>query len=115
MTIPIRSANCPPGLEYLTTIDKLLVKQRVTVFELNNKFKIKNALGQNVSVFSSVFAALIDNMSILNSYQNIRSKTQVVGIAFYIVIRLILIRFIGQMTMLIWLANVVSEITVHSM
>lgn len=46
--------NCPPGLEYLTTIDQLLVKQKVelleafTGFETNNKFTIKNSLGQKV-------------------------------------------------------------------
>lgn len=50
------AANCPPGLEYLTTIDQLLVKQKVelleafTGFETNNKFTIKNSLGQKVSV-----------------------------------------------------------------
>lgn len=46
--------GCPPGLEYLTTIDQLLVKQKVelleafTGFETNNKFTIKNSLGQKV-------------------------------------------------------------------
>lgn len=46
--------NCPPGLEYLTSIDQLLVKQKVelleafTGFETNNKFTIKNSLGQKV-------------------------------------------------------------------
>lgn len=54
MTIPVGIPNCPPGLEYLTLIDQLLVKQKVnllevmTGFEQNNKFTIKNALGQNV-------------------------------------------------------------------
>lgn len=48
--------NCPPGLEYLTTIDQLLVKQKVelleafTGFETNNKFTIKNSLGQKVTI-----------------------------------------------------------------
>lgn len=55
MNIPIGIPNCPPGLEYLTYIDQLLVKQKVNLmqvmigFEQNNKFTIKNALGQNVS------------------------------------------------------------------
>lgn len=46
-----------PGLEYLTTIDQLLVKQKVelleaiTGFETNNKFTIKNSLGQKVRQF----------------------------------------------------------------
>ncbi|XP_031637616.1 uncharacterized protein LOC116350039 isoform X2 [Contarinia nasturtii] len=47
--------NIPPGLEYLTTINQLLVKQKVelleafTGFETNNKFTIKNSLGQKES------------------------------------------------------------------
>lgn len=41
-------------LEYLTTVDQLLIKQKVelleafTGFETNNKFTIKNSLGQKV-------------------------------------------------------------------
>merc|ERR1719450_668096 len=47
-------ANCPPGLEYLTQIDQLIVKQKVellealTGFETKNKYKIKNSMGQDV-------------------------------------------------------------------
>lgn len=54
MNIPLGIPNCPPGLEYLTSIDQLLVKQKVEVlealtgFETNNKFTIKNSLGQKV-------------------------------------------------------------------
>lgn len=46
--------NCPPGLEYLTTIDSLFVKQKVELleafigFETNNKYTIKNNMGQKV-------------------------------------------------------------------
>ncbi|KAJ3639639.1 hypothetical protein Zmor_002984 [Zophobas morio] len=46
--------NCPPGLEYLATIDQLLIHQKVelleiiTGFETNNKYTIKNILGQKV-------------------------------------------------------------------
>lgn len=46
--------NCPPGLEYLTTIDQLFVKQKVELleafigFETNNKYTIKNTLGQKI-------------------------------------------------------------------
>lgn len=46
--------NCPPGLEYLTTIDQLFVKQKVDLleafigFETNNKYTIKNAMGQKL-------------------------------------------------------------------
>ncbi|EDW19550.2 phospholipid scramblase 2 isoform X1 [Drosophila mojavensis] len=54
MSIPSGIPNCPRGLEYLTSIDQLLVKQKVELleafigFETNNKFSIKNALGQKV-------------------------------------------------------------------
>ncbi|XP_036337947.1 phospholipid scramblase 2-like isoform X1 [Rhagoletis pomonella] len=54
MSIPAGIPNCPRGLEYLTMVDQLLVKQKVelleafTGFETNNKFSIKNALGQKV-------------------------------------------------------------------
>ncbi|XP_075214938.1 phospholipid scramblase 1 isoform X4 [Lycorma delicatula] len=46
--------NCPPGLEYLTSIDQLLVHQKVELlealigFESKNKFTIKNSIGQKV-------------------------------------------------------------------
>lgn len=46
--------NCPRGLEYLSTLDQLMVKQKVelmeaiTGFEGNNKYIIKNSSGQNV-------------------------------------------------------------------
>lgn len=55
MNIPQGIPNCPAGLEYLTTIDQLLIKQKVELlealvgFETNNKFTIKNSLGQKVS------------------------------------------------------------------
>lgn len=51
---PAPSINCPPGLEYLATVDQLLVQQKVelieaiTGFETNNKFNVKNTLGQKV-------------------------------------------------------------------
>lgn len=55
MTIPQgRPANCPPGLEYLTTVDQLMVKQKVELlealvgWETNNKFTVKNTQGQKV-------------------------------------------------------------------
>ena len=44
----------PPGLEYLTQIDQLLVKQKVEMLEAflgcetNNKYEIKNTMGQDV-------------------------------------------------------------------
>lgn len=49
-TIP----GCPVGLEYLTQIDQLLIHQQVellelvTGFETENKYRIRNTLGQDV-------------------------------------------------------------------
>lgn len=46
--------SCPPGLEYLTAIDQLLVHQKVEMleaflgFETQNKYTIKNSMGQKV-------------------------------------------------------------------
>ncbi|XP_077296213.1 phospholipid scramblase 1 isoform X3 [Arctopsyche grandis] len=54
MNIPQGPANCPPGLEYLSLIDQLLVHQKVEIlevltgFETNNKFTVKNSIGQKV-------------------------------------------------------------------
>lgn len=54
MNIPQGPVNCPAGLEYLTMIDQLLVHQKVelmeafTGFETNNKYSVKNSLGQKV-------------------------------------------------------------------
>merc|ERR1719348_961548 len=49
--------DCPQGLEYLTSLEQLFVKQKVEVFETvtgvlglgfetNNKYSIRNSLGQ---------------------------------------------------------------------
>jgi hypothetical protein len=49
-TIP----GCPPGLEYLTQVDQLLVNQQVELLEIltgwetANKYRIRNTLGQQV-------------------------------------------------------------------
>ncbi|KAG8580880.1 hypothetical protein GDO81_007458 [Engystomops pustulosus] len=54
MPAPPADPNCPPGLEYLCQIDQLLVHQQVelleafTGFETNNKYEIKNSMGQRV-------------------------------------------------------------------
>ncbi|KAL3862664.1 hypothetical protein ACJMK2_008618 [Sinanodonta woodiana] len=54
MTRPQGPPGCPPGLEYLSQIDQLLVKQQVELFELvtgwetANKYKIMNSVGQQV-------------------------------------------------------------------
>lgn len=55
MTVPSDAPACPQGLEYLSTLDNLLIKQKVSLtealtgFEANNKYIIKNSFGQNVS------------------------------------------------------------------
>jgi len=54
MDRPTISGECPPGLEYLTQIDQLVVKQQVelleviTGFETENKYRVFNSLGQQV-------------------------------------------------------------------
>ena len=54
MPPPQYNASCPPGLEYLSQIDQLLVKQKVelleafTGFETKNKYEVKNSMGQTV-------------------------------------------------------------------
>jgi len=54
MPIPQGITNCPAGLEYLTQIDQLLVKQKVEImelltnFETANKYEVKNSMGQTV-------------------------------------------------------------------
>ncbi|CAB3377820.1 Hypothetical predicted protein [Cloeon dipterum] len=46
--------NCPPGLEYLSMIDQLLVHQKLelleamTGFETANKYSVKNSMGQKI-------------------------------------------------------------------
>ncbi|XP_066455414.1 phospholipid scramblase 1-like [Eleutherodactylus coqui] len=54
MPLPPAVANCPPGLEYLSQIDQLLIHQQIELlealigFETNNKYEIKNSMGQRV-------------------------------------------------------------------
>ncbi|XP_022914405.1 phospholipid scramblase 2-like [Onthophagus taurus] len=54
MEIPQSIPNCPPGLEYLTVVDELMVKQKIELtevlmdFESKNKFSIKNKNRQRV-------------------------------------------------------------------
>ncbi|XP_076335621.1 phospholipid scramblase 1-like isoform X2 [Tachypleus tridentatus] len=54
MPLPSAPPNCPPGLEYLTMIDQLLVHQKVelleaiTGFETANKYQVMNSMGQNI-------------------------------------------------------------------
>jgi hypothetical protein len=54
--LPMVTLNCPPGLEYLATIDQLLVKAKIKLarsilgYGTNNKYLIKNNEGQDVYV-----------------------------------------------------------------
>ncbi|XP_053523212.1 phospholipid scramblase 1-like, partial [Artibeus jamaicensis] len=54
MPAPSAFLDCPPGLEYLTEIDKIQIHQQIdlleaiTGFETNNKYEIKNSLGQRI-------------------------------------------------------------------
>ncbi|XP_038076562.1 phospholipid scramblase 2-like isoform X2 [Patiria miniata] len=54
MPAPQPVSNCPPGLEYLSQIDQLLVHQQVELFEVltnwetANRYQVKNSLGQQV-------------------------------------------------------------------
>ncbi|XP_067310376.1 phospholipid scramblase 1 isoform X3 [Pseudorasbora parva] len=54
MPVPDRPLGCPPGLEYLTQVDQLLVHQKVELMEVlmgwetKNQYVVKNSLGQQV-------------------------------------------------------------------
>lgn len=51
-----RPLGCPPGLEYLTQVNQLLIHQRASLaematdWEMNNIYTVKNSLGQQVFV-----------------------------------------------------------------
>lgn len=50
----VAGANIPVGLEYLTQVDQLLVKQKRELleafigFETKNRYSVKNSLGQKI-------------------------------------------------------------------
>ncbi|KAB0799175.1 hypothetical protein PPYR_07055 [Photinus pyralis] len=82
-SVPLR--DCPPGLEYLTMIDQLIVSQKVELlealvgFETQNKYAIKNSLGQKVYYALEDSDCLTRNccgpirpfeMNILDTYRN---------------------------------------------
>ena len=52
--------GCPPGLQYLTMVDQLLIKQKVEVLEVvtgietANKYEVLNSMGQHVGGLSSL-------------------------------------------------------------
>ncbi|CAG0898781.1 unnamed protein product [Darwinula stevensoni] len=53
---PAHRLTCPPGLEYLSVVDHVIIQQKVelveafTGFETANKYSVKNSLGQLVYV-----------------------------------------------------------------
>ncbi|XP_033642202.1 phospholipid scramblase 2-like [Asterias rubens] len=54
MPAPQSIPGCPPGLEYLSQIDQLLVHQQVELFEVftnwetSNRYQVKNSVGQQI-------------------------------------------------------------------
>ncbi|XP_054570093.1 phospholipid scramblase 2-like isoform X1 [Eptesicus fuscus] len=54
MPAPPPPSDCPPGLEYLTQVDEILIHQQIDLLEViihietNNKYEIKNSLGQKI-------------------------------------------------------------------
>ncbi|XP_025089176.1 phospholipid scramblase 1-like isoform X2 [Pomacea canaliculata] len=54
MPLPPSVPGCPPGLEYLTQLDQILIKQEVEILEVltglegKNKYSLVNTLGQQV-------------------------------------------------------------------
>lgn len=76
MNVPISNPNCPPGLEYLASVDQLLIQQKVelfeafTGFETNNKYVIKNSLGQKVReiFFLSIQIFCVNTTIICNEF-----------------------------------------------
>ncbi|XP_072427818.1 phospholipid scramblase 1-like [Chiloscyllium punctatum] len=48
------STQCPPGLEYLLEVDRLLIHQQLEIveavigYETNNKYEVKNIIGQQI-------------------------------------------------------------------
>ncbi|XP_065834356.1 phospholipid scramblase 1-like [Oscarella lobularis] len=54
MPMPEGVTGCPPGLEYFTQVDQLLIQQMIelievmTGFEMENRYIVKNTMGQQV-------------------------------------------------------------------
>ena len=57
--------GCPPGLQYLTMVDQLLIKQKVEIleavtgFETANKYEVLNSMGQNVERINNMTDIII--------------------------------------------------------
>uniref|UniRef100_A0A2K6FRD0 Phospholipid scramblase n=1 Tax=Propithecus coquereli TaxID=379532 RepID=A0A2K6FRD0_PROCO len=56
MPAPRPPLNCPPGLEYLSQLDLILIHQKIELaevllgFESNNMYEIKNRFGQRIYI-----------------------------------------------------------------
>lgn len=55
MNMPQGIPNCPPGLEYLTMIDQLLVHQKVEVMEGNTYY---NFVVMHMCLFACIYFLL---------------------------------------------------------
>lgn len=59
MSSPNGLSHCPHGLEYLSTLDQLVIEQKVSAcevmckYEINNKYIVKNNVDQNVSLIQN--------------------------------------------------------------
>ena len=78
MPPPQGIANCPPGLEYLTQIDQVLVHQQVELWELMtgwetaNRYVVKNTLGQQIYFAAETAIAVLGS----TAARAVRSKCQ---------------------------------------
>lgn len=80
MTVPPAITGCPPGLEYLTTLDCLFVEEQVDIvdlfigFEQNNKYVLKNRLGEKVCSFFFQFELMLNKNEITHKSTNKKSN-----------------------------------------
>uniref|UniRef100_A0A8C6YG37 Phospholipid scramblase n=1 Tax=Naja naja TaxID=35670 RepID=A0A8C6YG37_NAJNA len=80
MPLPPSFAICPPGLEYLSQLDWLLIHQKyeilelITSFETANKYEVRNRLGEMV-----YFATEENNFCVRNCLGSLRPFTMVIS------------------------------------
>ncbi|XP_034290702.1 phospholipid scramblase 1-like [Pantherophis guttatus] len=80
MPLPPSFAICPPGLEYLSHLDWLLIHQKyevlelITSFETANKYEVRNRLGEMV-----YFATEENNWCVRNCLGTLRPFTMVIS------------------------------------
>ena len=69
-------SGCPPGLQYLTMVDQLLIKQKVEIleavtgFETANKYEVLNSMGQNVGKPSSYQHNYLVNLQVYKAKED---------------------------------------------